>query len=84
MIPPSMQQQQAMQMQRGMMQQRPEDPLLQALSQQAMAGEMLKETANHKMKMIKLRAKYGGMMGAQPQPQGPGPGMMGPQGQTYY
>ncbi len=72
MIPPNQQQQQALMMQWGM--QRPEDPLLQALSQQAMAGDMLKETANHKMKMLKMRMKYGK---AQQGPTGAGPSQGG-------
>ena len=78
MIPPSQQMQQAQAMQRAMMPQgRPEDPLLQALSQKAMEGDMLKEKAQHMMKMIKLKMKYGNQM----IPQGGGGGGMPPQGQ---
>lgn len=70
MIPPSQQMQQAQAMQRGM--QRPEDPLLQALSHQQMMGDMLKETASHKMKMLKMRMKYGGGVQQTGPPQGTG------------
>jgi hypothetical protein len=77
MIPPSMQQQQAMRAQQAMQPRpNPADALLQALSAQAAQGEMMKETAQYKMKMIKLKMKYSG------QPMGPqGPmGGQGPQG----
>jgi len=82
MIPPDANQQQAMMMQRMMAPQgRPEDALLAALSQRAMMGDMLKETATHKMKMLKLKMKYGqGLQQTGPQaPQGgppPAPGGM--------
>ena len=70
-----MQQQQAMAAQRAMMPQRkPEDALLEALSQQALQGEMMKESANYKMKMLKLRMKYGSGQSQQ------GPAQRGPQG----
>lgn len=68
MIPPSMQQQQAMRAQQAMMPRpNPGDALLQALSAQAAQGEMMKETAQYKMKMVKLKMKYA--QGQQP-PQG--------------
>jgi hypothetical protein len=73
-----MMQRQAMQAQQAMMPRpNPQDALLQALSAQALQGEMMKETANFKMKMLKLRQKYQGgtpPMGGQPQ------GGMNPQG----
>ncbi|PWT87983.1 MAG: hypothetical protein C5B54_11330 [Acidobacteria bacterium] len=68
MIPPSIQMQQALAMQRAM--QKPRDPLMDALGHQAMIGDMLKETAQHRMKMVKLRQKYQGQI----------QGMNGPQG----
>lgn len=71
-------------MQRMMTQQqgKPEDPLMQALSRQAMMGEMIKETANHKLKMLKLHMKYGnGLQQSAP----PAAGVGGPDigGGTY-
>lgn len=49
----------------------PQDALLQALSAQALQGEMMKESANFKMKMLKLRQKYqGGQTPQAPPPQG--------------
>jgi hypothetical protein len=69
MIPPSLQMQQAMRMQQSMMPRgRPEDALLEALSQHQAAGEMLKEQASHAMKMLKLKMKYGGGLQQQSQP----------------
>ena len=67
MIPQNDMQMRAMMAQRAMMQQQqnPQDALLQALGKQAMMGDMLKETANYKMKMLKLKMKYG----TQPQQQ---------------
>jgi hypothetical protein len=72
-----MQQQQAMQAQAAMQPRpNPGDALLQALSAQALQGEMMKEQANFKIKMLKLRQKY--QQGIQPQSQ---PGQpMGPMG----
>lgn len=71
-IPPSMMQRQALQAQSAMMPRpNPQDALLQALSAQALQGEMQKETANFKIKMLKLRQKYqGGTPPQGPQPQG--------------
>lgn len=59
MIPPSQNLQQALQMQQSMAQQQPQDPLMQALQHQAMTGDLLKQTADHKMKLLKIRQKYG-------------------------
>lgn len=73
MIPPSQQMRQAMLMQRAMGQGQQPDPLMQALSRQAMMGDMLKQTATHKMKMLKLKQKYA----AQLQPQGQVPPQSG-------
>lgn len=70
MIPPTQQMQQAMAMQRVMGQGQQPDPLMQALSKQAMMGEAMRLTAEHKIKMLKLKQKYAGQM--QP-PQGGGP-----------
>jgi hypothetical protein len=71
MIPPTQQMQQAMMMQKVMGQGRPEDPLLQALSQHAMMGDMAREKAQHMIKMIKMRQKYMGQMQGQGQGQPP-------------
>ena len=75
MMPPNAQTQQAMLMQRAL--QKPQDPLLAALQHQAMMGEVLKATADHKLKMLKLKQKYQSQMGPMG-PQGQGPAPMGP------
>ena len=79
MIPPNQATQQAMMMQRQLTQRRPEDQLLQALSQHQMAGEMIKERANHAIKMLKLKMKYGRGGMQQPIPAMTQPGVA-PQG----
>lgn len=74
MIPPTQAMRQAMMMRQQMMQGQ-SDPLLEALGRQKMMGEGLAHTADYKMKMYKLKQKYGGQGGGQggapPQPQGP-------------
>lgn len=86
MIPPNQAARQALQMRQQMMMngQQPEDPLMQALGRQQMLGDMLKETAGHHLKMLKMKIKYGNAMQPQGPPPGAGGGMNGPQGQTYY
>lgn len=84
MIPSSLQARQAMAVQAAMQRNGPQaDPLMQALTRQQMMGDMLKQTASHKMKMLKLRMKYGNAL-QEPSAPPMGSGMNGPQGQTYY
>lgn len=66
MIPPNQNVQQAQQITRSMAPQ--QDPLLAALSKQKFVGEALKQTADHKLKMHKLKQNYQKQMGGGGQP----------------
>lgn len=67
MIPPNQNVQQAQQITRSMASQ--QDPLLAALSKQKFMGEAIKQTADHKLKMHKLKQNYQKSMGGGQAPQ---------------